>query len=171
MGIWERRPWRPPTVPQPPQPDGPPADFLVPPQPLRAVLGQESEVNGKLSFAGPTRIDGRLRGELRGADVLVIGESGYVNGTIRAPTLVVLGRVDGDVVGAERVEIGPHGAFHGSIETRALVVHDGAQLDGDCRVVPPRTKVHLLRPRMEEETAESSPALRADAGDSTSGRG
>ncbi len=94
MGIWERRPWKSPTALQPSQSEGPCADFLAPPQPLRAVLGQESEVNGKLSFAGPTRIDGRLRGELRGADVLVIGESGYVNGTIRAPTLVVLGETD-----------------------------------------------------------------------------
>jgi len=59
---------------------------------------------------------------------------------------VVLGRVEGDVLGAERVEIGPHATLRGSIETRALVVHDGAQLDGDCRVAPPRAKVHVLRP-------------------------
>jgi cytoskeletal protein CcmA (bactofilin family) len=126
-------------------------DFLAPPpQPLRATLDQQSDVTGKLSFSGPTRIDGNLRGEVRGADMLVIGESGYVNGTIRATTLVVLGRVDGDVLGAERVEIGPHGALRGNIETRALVVHDGAQLDGDCRVAPPaRATVHMLHPRPE----------------------
>jgi cytoskeletal protein CcmA (bactofilin family) len=116
------------------------------------MLEQDTDVSGKLSFAGPTRIDGRLRGEVRGTDLLVIGESGYVNGTISATTLIVLGRVDGNVVGAERVEIGPRGALHGSIEARALVVHDGAQLDGDCRVAPPaRATVHVLRPR---ETAE-----------------
>jgi cytoskeletal protein CcmA (bactofilin family) len=153
VGIWKRRPWRLPAAP-PPRPasetERPPADFLAPPPTQRAMLGHDSEVSGKLSFTGPTRIDGRLRGEVRGSDVLVIGESGYVNGTIRATTLVVLGRVDGDVVGAERVEIGPRGALHGSIETRALVVHDGAQLDGDCRIAPPaRATVHVLRPRAE----------------------
>jgi cytoskeletal protein CcmA (bactofilin family) len=114
------------------------------------MLSKESEVSGKLSFTGPTRIDGRLRGEVRGSDMLVIGEQGYVNGTIHATTLVVLGRVDGDVLGAERVEIGPRGALRGSVETRALVVHDGGQLDGDCHVAPPaRATVHLLRPRAE----------------------
>jgi cytoskeletal protein CcmA (bactofilin family) len=126
------------------------ADFLAAPPALRAMLGEDTEVSGKLSFAGPTRIDGRLRGEVRGADTLVIGESGYVHGTIYAPALVVLGRVEGDVLGAERVEIGPHAILRGSIETRALVVHDGAQLDGDCRVAPPRAKVHVLRPREVE---------------------
>jgi cytoskeletal protein CcmA (bactofilin family) len=130
--------------------DAPPADFLASLVPQRALLSEESEVSGKLSFTGPTRIDGRLRGEVRGGDLLVIGESGYVNGTIQATTLLVLGRVEGEVLGAERVEIGPRGALRGSIETRALVVHDGAQFEGDCRVAPPpRATVHQLRPRAE----------------------
>lgn len=158
MGIWNRRPWTLRAAP-PPRPiaeiEGRRADFLQPPQPLRALLGRESDVSGKLSFSGPTRIDGRLRGEVRGTDTLVIGESGYVNGTIRATTLVVLGRVEGNVVGAERVEIGPRGALYGTIETHALVVHDGAQLDSDCRIAPPRPKVHVLRPRGEDQPVES----------------
>jgi len=153
VGIWKRRPWRLPEAP-PPRPAhenaAGRADFLASPTPQRATLEEDSEVRGKLSFAGPTRIDGRLRGEVRGADTLVIGESGYVHGTIHAPALVVLGRVDGDVLGAERVEIGPRAMLRGSIETRALVVHDGAQLDGDCRVAPQRPKVHVLRPREAE---------------------
>ena len=154
MGIWKRRPWTLRAAPPPPRPaaevEGPRADFLQPPQPLRALLGRDSEVSGKLSFSGPTRIDGRLRGEVRGTDLLVIGESGYVNGTIRASTLVVLGCVEGTVLGAERVEIGPRGALQGSVETRALVVHDGGHLDGDIRVAPPpRATVHVLHPRSE----------------------
>jgi cytoskeletal protein CcmA (bactofilin family) len=151
VGIWKRRPWRLPEAPARPasEPDAPPADFLASAPPQRAMLSKESEVSGKLSFSGPTRIDGRLRGEVRGDDMLVIGEAGYVNGTIRATTLLVLGRVEGDV-GAERVEVGPRGALRGSIETRALVVHEGAEFDGECRVAPPaRATVHLLRPRGE----------------------
>ena len=157
MGIWKRRPWTlrdaPPARPVT-ESTAPRAEFLQPQQPLRAMLGRESEVSGKLNFCGPTRIDGRLRGEVRGADMLVIGESGYVHGTIRATTLVVLGRVEGDVIGTERVEIGPGGALRGTVETRALVVHDGALVDSDCRVAPPRPKVHVLHPRDDGQPAE-----------------
>ena len=154
MGIWKRRLWTmrdmPPSPRQTAEPPTPATEFLQPPQPLRALLGRESDVSGKLSFSGPTRIDGRLRGEVRGDGMLVIGESGQVDGTIQANTLVVLGRVDGDVLGAERVEVGPRGALRGRVETRALVVHDGAKVDGDCRVTPPpRATVHVLRPRAE----------------------
>jgi len=151
MAIWNRRPNRLPAAPAPPArpAETPPATFLTPPTPLRALLGADTEVSGKLTFSGPARIDGRLRGEVRGGDLLVVGEQGYVHGTVRATRLVVLGRVDGDVVGAEHVEIGPRGSLTGSIETRALAVHEGGILEGDVKVAAPRATVHVLRPHAE----------------------
>ncbi|MFN8641358.1 MAG: polymer-forming cytoskeletal protein, partial [Candidatus Binatia bacterium] len=124
-----------------------PAEFLAPPAQARAMLDKDSEVSGKLSFSGPTRIDGTLRGEVRASDLLVIGETGHVDGTIHAVSLVILGRVEGGVRGADRVEIRPRGVLRGSIETRTLVVHEGGILDGDCTVAAPRATIHLLRPR------------------------
>ena len=35
---------------------------------IRTVLDKGTQVNGKLSFTAPTRIEGRLRGEVRAAD-------------------------------------------------------------------------------------------------------
>jgi cytoskeletal protein CcmA (bactofilin family) len=154
--IWKRRSERVPPLPPPPRPPEDPAprsEFLALPPQVRALLGKDSDVSGKLSFSGPTRIDGRLRGEVRATDLLVIGESGYVDGIVRAATLIVLGRVEGEVRDAERVEIGPGGALHGSVETRVLVVREGGQLDGDCRVTAPRPTLHVLRPRGEARAA------------------
>jgi cytoskeletal protein CcmA (bactofilin family) len=113
---------------------------------LRPALGPDTSVSGRLSFTMPTRIDGKLRGEVHATDVLLIGEQGYVEGVVRAPTLIVLGEVRGDVRGAERVEIGPGGRVMGSVETTSLVVEEGGYLDGDCRIAPSRATVHVLRP-------------------------
>lgn len=125
----------------------PGATEVVAPIPvLRPSLGPDTSVTGRLSFTAPTRIDGKLRGEVRASDLLVIGEQGYVEGIVRAPKLIVLGEVRGDVRGAERVEIGPGGRLMGSVETHSLVVKEGGCLDGDCRIAPPRTNVHVLRP-------------------------
>jgi cytoskeletal protein CcmA (bactofilin family) len=115
------------------------------------VLDRDSQVTGKLSFSGPARIDGTLRGEVRAGDLLVIGESGCVDGTVHATSLVILGRLDGTVVGAERVEIGPHGALRGTVETRALVVREGGLLDADCKVGAARATILHLRPREARE--------------------
>jgi cytoskeletal protein CcmA (bactofilin family) len=122
------------------------ASFVAPPAMPRPLLGADTVVTGRLSFTVPTRIDGTLRGEVRASELLVIGEDGFIDGTVRAQRLVVLGKMHGDVRGAERVEIGPGGRLTGTIETRSLIVEEGGQLDGDCRIQPARAKVHNLHP-------------------------
>ena len=101
---------------------------------VRTVLDKGTQVNGKLSFATPTRIEGRLRGEIRAADLLEVAACGVVHGTIWAKNLVVAGEVRGQVLGADRVEIQAGGRVFGRIETRALVVVDGAIFEGDLRM-------------------------------------
>jgi cytoskeletal protein CcmA (bactofilin family) len=112
---------------------------------LRPSLGADTSVTGRLSFTVPTRIDGKLKGEVRATDLLMIGADGFVEGTVRALKLVVQGQVHGDVYAADSVEIEKGGRVLGTIETQHLVVDDGGCLDGDCRIGPPREKVRMLR--------------------------
>jgi cytoskeletal protein CcmA (bactofilin family) len=130
--------------------------LLHPSQALRSSLAADASISGRLSFTAPTRIDGTLRGEVRASDMLVVGETGLVDGTIYAAKLIVLGQVRGEVLGAERVEIGPRGAFEGVIEAHSLVVEEGGVLDGDCRITPPsRASVHVLFPKPDEQASGS----------------
>jgi cytoskeletal protein CcmA (bactofilin family) len=103
---------------------------------IRTFLDQGTQVNGKLNFTAPTRIEGRLRGEVRATDLLVIARTGVVQGTIWARNLVVSGEVRGQVLAAERVEIEPGGRIAGLIETKCLVIPEGAMFEGDCRMTP-----------------------------------
>lgn len=121
-------------------------NLVVPVPVLRSSLGADTVISGRLSFTVPTRIDGKLRGEVRASEMLVVGEDAVVEGIVRALKLVVLGEVRGEVRGAERVEIGSGGRLIGSVETQSLIVKDGGYLDGDCRVAPPRTSLRVLRP-------------------------
>ncbi len=128
--------------------------FLANSTTLRTSLGADAEVTGRLSFNAPTRIDGKLTGDVKCSDLLVIGETGTVDGNVRATELVVLGRIHGDIRGAQRVEIGPLGRVNGTIETNALAVREGGRLDAACRVVSPRADVHILAKRREEDAPE-----------------
>jgi cytoskeletal protein CcmA (bactofilin family) len=123
-----------------------PEPHLTPVPMLRPSLGPDTAVSGRLSFTVPTRIDGRLRGEVRATDLLVVGEEAVVEGVVRALKLVVLGEVRGDIRGAERVEIGPGGRLMGTVETHSLVVKPGGCLDGDCRISPPRNALRVVHP-------------------------
>lgn len=113
---------------------------------VRTVLDGGTQVNGKLSFTAPTRIEGRLRGEVRATDLLEIGPSGVVQGSIWARTLVVAGEVRGQILGAERVEIQVGARVHGLVETRTLVIAEGGVLDGDVRMMHEEDVAELDEP-------------------------
>ena len=98
-------------------------------------LGSDAEVSGRLSFSGATRIEGRLKGEIRSTELLVVGPQAVVQATVRAGVLVVLGQIYGNVVEAERIEIRPGGIILGDITTRALVVAEGGTFEGNCRML------------------------------------
>jgi len=103
-------------------------------QDVRVSLGPDAEVTGKLSFATPTRIEGKLKGEVRATDLLVIGPQAVVQANVHAAKLVVLGEVRGQVEGASRVEICAGGKLYGDIETKSLVVQEGATFEGRSRM-------------------------------------
>lgn len=107
---------------------------------IRTFLDPGTQVSGKLNFTTPTRIDGRLRGEVRASDLLVIAEAGQVHGTIYPTTLVITGEVRGQILGAERVEIQAGARVTGTIETKVLVIAEGASFEGDCRMSDDATR-------------------------------
>jgi cytoskeletal protein CcmA (bactofilin family) len=134
-----------PVAPKPIQARAPEAG-LIGWREIRTVLDQGTQVNGKLSFTAPTRIEGRLKGEVRSTDLLEIAPGGVVHGSIWAKHLVVAGEVRGQVLGAERVEIQTGARVIGLIETRALVVVEGATFEGDLRMSREDTLDEMERP-------------------------
>ena len=103
-------------------------------QEVRVSLGPDAEVTGKLSFVTATRIEGKLKGEVRASGLLVVGPQAIVHATVEAANLVVLGELRGQVQGAGRVEICAGGRLYGDVETKALVVQEGAMFEGQSRM-------------------------------------
>ncbi|MEI7706559.1 MAG: polymer-forming cytoskeletal protein [Deltaproteobacteria bacterium] len=104
---------------------------------LNALLGRGSEFDGKLSFEGTVRIDGRFTGTVVTTDTLVVGEGAHVNAEITCGTLIVHGTVSGNVKASVVVELHPPARVSGSIETVALIVQKGVSFNGQCKMEPP----------------------------------
>lgn len=102
----------------------------------RAYLDAGSRISGKLSFDGPTRIDGQVDGEITGKDSLTIGESAVVTAQIRAAAIIVAGKVSGDIIASNRIEIRPSAKVIGNLTAPILVVHEGALFEGHCSMQP-----------------------------------
>ncbi len=116
--------------------DSPRQAGLASPEPSRAYLDPGCKIIGKLSFEGPTRIDGNVDGEISVKDSLMIGETAVVTAQIEAASIIVAGKVSGEIVAHQRVEIRPSGKLSGKLITPLLVVHEGALFDGHCSMQP-----------------------------------
>jgi cytoskeletal protein CcmA (bactofilin family) len=91
---------------------------------VHTLLGKGSEFEGKLSFEGQVRIDGKYAGQISTRDVLVIGEGARVNAEISAGTVIINGQV----------ELHPPARVKGSIETPALSMDKGVIFEGSCKM-------------------------------------
>lgn len=101
---------------------------------LHTLLGKGSEFDGKLSFEGQVRIDGKYTGHITTKDVLVIGESAKVNAEIMAGTVIINGTVEGVIRATQTVELHPPARVKGTIETPSMSMEKGVIFEGTTKM-------------------------------------
>ena len=104
------------------------------PDQINAFIGRGSEFEGKLTFTGTVRIDGKFTGEVLSKDVLVIGDGAKVKADIEVGTIITSGEVVGNIRALNKVEILAPGRVHGSIISPVLVVEEGVIFQGNCQM-------------------------------------
>jgi cytoskeletal protein CcmA (bactofilin family) len=106
------------------------------PSEVTTLLGRGSEFEGKLTFEGTVRVDGKLSGEIFTDDVLIIGEGAEVNAEINVGAIIVEGTVHGNIHAKRSVEIRTPGRVRGNISTPSLYIEKGVIFDGQCQMEP-----------------------------------
>jgi cytoskeletal protein CcmA (bactofilin family) len=101
---------------------------------LNALLGRGSEFEGKLTFEGTVRIDGKFNGTIVTNDVLVIGEGAKVSAEISCGTVIVHGEIVGNLKAKNAVELHHPARMKGNIETPSLMIEKGVTFEGQCKM-------------------------------------
>jgi cytoskeletal protein CcmA (bactofilin family) len=101
---------------------------------VTTLLGRGSEFEGKLTFEGTVRIDGKLTGEIFSDDVLIIGEGAEVKAEINVGAIVIEGMVQGNIHAKRSVEIHTPAKVRGNITTPSLFIEKGVLFDGSCQM-------------------------------------
>ena len=101
---------------------------------ISAFLGRETSFEGKMTFEGVFRLEGRFEGEVFESGTLIVGEAAAVKGKIGVNTIIINGLVEGELYAKERVEIHSTGKFYGNLLTPTLVINEGGILEGHCRM-------------------------------------
>lgn len=101
---------------------------------ISAYLGKETVFDGKMTFEGVFRLDGKFEGEIFESGTLVVGETAVVKGKIALTTIVINGLVEGEVCAKARVEIHSTGKVYGTLLTPILVINEGGIFEGNCKM-------------------------------------
>jgi len=99
---------------------------------INAFLGADTEFEGKLSFKGAVRIDGRLKGEILADGTLIVGETASLECNIQVSQIIISGEVRGNITASDRIEIRAPAKVFGNIETPVLVIAEGVVFEGNC---------------------------------------
>jgi cytoskeletal protein CcmA (bactofilin family) len=131
-----------PPPPRQPAPRGPaPTTFL----------DASTNFSGTLRCTESLRIDGRVEGEVGCDHTLVIGESGVVQASIEADSVVIAGQVKGDINARSKITLDKTACVTGDLCTPGIVIQEGAKLEGRIMI------------GSDEARAADKPAARATA--------
>lgn len=132
-----------------------------------SLIGRQTEILGDLRFTGGLHVDGRIRGAVTGnadggATSLSVGETGSIEGDVKADSVVVNGLVLGDVYARERLTLTPSARISGDVHYQLLEMAPGATINGRL--------VHVTTERAMGGTAapgsgvvEASPGMAASS--------
>ena len=97
---------------------------------ITTLLGRGTTFEGKLTFEGTVRVDGKLKGEVFSDDVLIVGEGAYVEAEIDIGEVIIQGTVVGNVRAKKSIEIHAPGKVKGDLHTPSLQIDKGVLFEG-----------------------------------------
>jgi len=101
---------------------------------INAFLGRDTEFEGKFSFTGAVRVDGKISGEIFSNGTLIVGESAVINSKIHVADIIISGEIHGDIFAEKKIEITVPGKLFGNIKTPKLVLEEGVIFEGNCKM-------------------------------------
>ena len=101
---------------------------------IDSLIGVGTSLEGDVTFTGGLRVDGEIKGNVRGAEgqpaTLVISEHARIEGEISVSHLVINGTVIGPVHSSDFLELQTRARVTGDVEYSTIEMHLGAVVQG-----------------------------------------
>jgi len=98
-------------------------------QEISTLIGEGFALTGELTGKSVIRIDGKITGNVKVLNGIILGEKGMIIGDIETGSAVLYGTVNGNVK-VQQLEIKKTGKVNGDIKTETLEIEMGAQYNG-----------------------------------------
>jgi cytoskeletal protein CcmA (bactofilin family) len=126
---------------------------------ITTLLGRGATFEGKLTFEGTVRIDGRFKGEVFSEDTLVIGEGAHVEAEIDIGEVIVQGTVVGNIKAKRSIEVHAPGRVKGDLHTPSLQIDKGVVFEGRSFMeqATQQARPHQPQPQPQPQPAKPQP--------------
>jgi len=96
------------------------------------IIAQDTKIVGDIVSKGPFRIDGQVEGNIKTEDKVVVGKSGFVNGTINGTNADFEGSFSGKLKLSGTLTLKSSAYVQGEVEVGKLAVETGATFNATC---------------------------------------
>ncbi len=97
-------------------------------------IAQGTVFNGDIESKGSFRIEGQVIGNVNTAGKVVVGETGYVEGTIECESADFEGKFSGKMKITSVLSLRASAHIEGEVETEKLSVEPGAVFNATCKM-------------------------------------
>lgn len=99
------------------------------------LIGEGSVFSGQLEAGADIRIEGEVRGDIRSAGEVTIGQGGFVRSDLTARDIVIAGRMEGRVIAERSLRITATGRLAGTVQAATLIIEPGAVFQGSSEMI------------------------------------
>ncbi len=96
------------------------------------IIAADTKIVGDIVSKGPFRIDGQVEGNIKTRDKIVVGKSGFVNGTIDGTNADFEGSFSGKLKLSGTLSLKSSAYVQGEVEVGKLAVEPGATFNATC---------------------------------------
>jgi cytoskeletal protein CcmA (bactofilin family) len=101
---------------------------------IDTLIGQSLEVTGDVKFSGGLHLDGKIVGNVSSEDgehsVLIVSDTGRIEGDVSVSYAVINGEVIGNVYANEKLELSGRARITGNVHYNLLEMASGSEVNG-----------------------------------------
>lgn len=102
---------------------------------INTLIGQHTTINGDICYSGGLHVEGEIKGNvvaINGMDsVLILSETGVIEGDVRVPNMVLNGTVHGDVHATRHLNLLANTRVNGNVYYSLVEMAGGAEVNGN----------------------------------------
>lgn len=96
------------------------------------IIAQSTKITGDIISEGAFRIDGEIEGNIKTPGKVVVGKSGFVNGTLEGTNADFEGKFSGKLILSGTLTLKSSAVIEGEVVVGKLAVEPGATFNATC---------------------------------------